>query len=83
MKVFRMNDCDWYAGESFEDCKKEMIEQTGCNECDDPRELTQAEMETTKFHNEDDGATRSFREQLDIDIDNESKFPKLFASTEF
>lgn len=93
MKVFEMNDCDWFVGESLEACKawwlKGAIE--GIDDlsfCDGARELTDDELDLLVFtvigENEvPDGTKRSFREQLAIEIAAGGAFPRLFATTEY
>jgi hypothetical protein len=85
-----MNDCDWFVGESFAECKAEYLK----NYCDDPdsvdddaHELTDYEMDTLKFSDRsDDGqdeTMRTFREQLMIEEEIGGDFPRLFATTEY
>lgn len=86
IKVFRMNDCDWMAAASLDEAVKSYrtftgheCEDAGC--CDNPREVTDAEMGKLLFSDED-GTRRTFREQLDREVSAGSKFPAFFASTE-
>lgn len=90
MKICQMNGCDWMIGESLEACRIEYIK----NFCSDPdsvdddaHELTDEYLDTLKFSDRsDDGqdeTTRTFREQLAIEIAEGGEFPRLFASTEY
>ena len=84
MKVFQMNDCEWWAAEDLESAKKACMEATGLPEdeaCDDPHELSDEAMNRLIFH--DDNETRTFKEQLDRMIVEGTEFPVFFAMTEF
>ena len=87
MKVFAMNDWDWWAAETLEEAKgaywREMgIEDADEDFLDDAHELDEEEMNHFQF-NDDDGTKRSFREQLKNMIASGAKFPAFFASTEY
>lgn len=93
MKIYALNDCDWWIGESLEAC----IADYRTNYTSDPdsvdddaHELTDEELDTLKFvvvdEDEDENPTRekrSFREQLAIEIAEGGVFPRMFASTEY
>jgi hypothetical protein len=86
MKIFSMNDCDWYVGESLEACKTSYLEV--CEDVEDAYELTDEELDTTFFYDMDEdenmlGTKRTFREQLAIEIAEGGEFPRFFASTEY
>jgi hypothetical protein len=89
-KVFAMNDCDWMAGEDVESCIVAYLEFTGCGDTpgaraeyiDEPHEVSDAVMDGFSFV-DDDRTKRTFREQLQKLIDDGTKFPVFFASTEF
>jgi hypothetical protein len=85
MKIFKLNDCDWWAGEDLESVKSAYIEEVGGDVDDDARELTEAEMDSLDFVDElpDYGEHRTFREQLRRMIDSGAQFPCFFASTEY
>lgn len=89
MKIYRMNECDWWIGESLEACKDDYAREYGDPDAaDDARELTDEELDRLMFRDDEgeDSAgfpqRRSFREQLAIEIDDGGTFPRLFASTE-
>ena len=85
LRVFRMNDCDWWVATTLEEAEADFKKETGIDADDDARELTDQEMETHQFYADGD-RTESipFSEQLEILIAKEGeKFPQLFASTEF
>jgi hypothetical protein len=97
IKVFRMNDWDWWAGETESVTIAAYLEERDFFEGElptdavkDPRELSDEEMETLKFVDGDDpinadgtpGGTLTFRAALDQMISRGDKFPCYFASTE-
>lgn len=86
IKIFRLNDCDWYAGNNLEDCINEAIKQTGLTReeiVDSPSELSDADMEKHHLHEEDKTDKFTFRKSLDELIENNTVFPCFFASTEY
>jgi len=99
MKIFQMNDCDWYAGETAEDALRAMAENM-CFETTpegiaamrkeyevEPVELDDTVLDSLTFMDTDEQekpiARRSFREQLALMIEQGSDFPCMFASAEF
>lgn len=90
MKVYRMNDCDWMAGKTLKECKTEYLRlytsELEEDAFDNPREMTQAQMEKYRFHGEPDepsAGERSFREELSRLVESGAEFPRFFASTEY
>ena len=89
MKIYRMNDCDWCAGEDLESVKKFYMKYCGLDEdeaFDGLRELTEEEMDRLIFYDNNcykDDSHRTFREELQRLIDLNQKFPLFFASTEY
>lgn len=86
IRVYRLDDYDWWAGESLSACLKEARAQCG-DDCypDDPsiqHELSDQTMQVMKFTDED-GEKRSFAEELNRRIAAGEEFPQMFASTEF
>jgi hypothetical protein len=84
MKVYRLNDCDWWAGESLQACADAYcagVDLSPDEALDDPSELSDEEMQQS-FFDEEAGETRTFSEQLGRMIDSGVKFPAFFASTE-
>jgi hypothetical protein len=85
IKVFKVNDCDWYAGEDLESIKDHIMWFTGYDadeEFDDPYELSESEMRQYTF-TDIDGTTRDFKEELKKRIKDGDHFPCFFASTEY
>ncbi len=88
MKVFKLNDWDWWVGESLKDCITEARLQCGdgayCDAEEEGREVTPEEMNRLNFvdEEEDKPQTRTFAEQLAREIAEGGKFPRFFASTE-
>ena len=88
MKVFRMNDYDWWADETLEKAiaNYRADQLTMVNEDDidtsDAYEVSDEAMEALRYH-DDNGPTWSFREELNRRIAAGEPFPCLFASTEW
>lgn len=99
IKVFQMNDSDWYAAETAEEATREMALTLGydatpesiaemCKDCEvEPLALDEAALDRLRFREEDDetGETlwRSFRERLAKMTAEGAPFPIFFASTEY
>ncbi len=86
IKVFRLDDYEWWAGESLAACIAEARAQAG-EDCydgaeEDGYELTAEQMREYKFHDED-GTACSFACRLQELIDECTEFPVLFAATEW
>lgn len=88
MKVFQLDDYEWWVGESLaaciaaaraacgDDCYDE-AEEFGC-------EVTREEMQKLLFRDDEHSPPRTctFAEQLAHEISQGGEFPRLFASTE-
>jgi hypothetical protein len=90
MKIFQINDCDWWIGESLEACVQDYRDnvEDDPDYTEDARELTEEELDRLKFTICDDderptGEKRTFREQLAAEIAAGGEFPRMFASTEY
>lgn len=93
MKIFKLNDCDWYAAKDMKSAIEQIMFDMSdtCEFCVDSsaHELTDDEMDSLKFvdytENEESSptTTRTFREQLVIMVERGDEFPCLFATTEF
>lgn len=87
IKIFKLNDCDWWADTSLEEAIKNYLNETGMSHEDgieDPYELSDDEMKNI-IHSGEDGAgpRMAFIDRLLMDIAEGMKFPCLFASTEY
>jgi len=86
MKVFQMNECDWYMAESAEEARigYDRDYDPGDDSENQPRELEEYEMQSLMFTDED-GADlpRSFAEELKIRLSKENVKHGIFASTEY
>ena len=84
MRIFRMNDCDWWMAETLEDAKRDyMASGHGLREeeaLDDPGEVSDSDMDRLQF-TEDDGK-HSFRAELAIRVGRRED-SQFFASTEY
>ena len=93
IKVWRVNEYEWWAGTDLESIRAAYKEHTGIDPdsdegFDNPHELSEKSMNEMRYcYNEDgyfsEAETRSFREQLDLDIAGGVKFPCYFAGTEY
>lgn len=90
MKVFQINDCDWWVGESLDVCVQDYRVKVDDDPSytEDSRELTDEELDTLLFsvcdeHERPTGEKRTFREQLAAEIEAGGEFPRMFASTEY
>ena len=86
IKVFQLNEYEWWAGESLES----VLEHYKNNVTDDPDEIEELEdayelsdgaLDKLIF-NDEDGSKRTFREELDNCIKEKQEFPCFFATTE-
>lgn len=84
MKVFQLNDYEWYMAPTLEEAIDEAVRLTGLprDEAadDDACEVTSEDMQRLRFK-EDDGSVRTFAEELTRRISAGAK-TELFASTE-
>lgn len=86
IKVYALNDCDWWAASSLEEAIADWKAETGLtdDELDDPHELTDAEMDRYKLIDEDNSEKKeTFREALNREIAEGANFPCFFATTEY
>lgn len=86
ISVFRMDDMEYWAGESLEACVAEGRRQCG-DDCypDDPheqRQVTDEGMQRLKFI-DDDGSERTFAEELARRIEAGETFPQPFAASDW
>lgn len=90
MKIFEMNDCDWWLANTAEEAKADFREIYGSHEHDfhpeGPRELTGEELDKLIFSDdlsEPNAAKRTFREELERRLSAGVTSPEPFASTEY
>lgn len=97
IKVFAMNEGEWWAGESLQACCAEARRQTGCDREGTPPDERQYPSEGFgHVLSADDMARlvvvdtegpqplrRSFAEQFAMDVDAGAPFPCLFAATDY
>ena len=85
ISVFAMNEADWMAGAALESCIAEYLQMTGLprdEALDGPYQLDDEQLDRLVLRDEG-GETRTFREQLQRQIDAGVTFPAFFASTEY
>jgi hypothetical protein len=87
MKVFQVSDCDWWMAETAEQARDSAVECYGADLDDFPLdeidELSDDQMQSLKFYDEDENVTRTFAEQLSRRIREGATKPEIFASTEY
>ena len=89
IKVFQLDDCDWWAGESLADCIAAAREEFGkgsyCDAEDDGVQVSDESMRKLKVHLDEDrrGEPVTFEARLASMVAAGEKSPVLFASTEF
>lgn len=91
VRIFYMNDMEWWIGSaSPEEMRDAFIEEYGEDawsgfDNDIPRPLSDSELDSTPFcYDEDDlSKSRTFREQLAIEVAEGVPEPRMFACTEW
>lgn len=88
IKVFALDDIEWWAGESLEACIAEGRKQCGAEcywEPAEQYEVSPEAMQKLKFIDDDgpEPVTRTFAEQLEREVAAGGKFPRLFAATDW
>ena len=90
IRVYRMDDNEWWIGESLAACVEEGQRQCGPNCFDDPSEqyeLSDEQLQKLIFVDESDGAEppveRTFAEQLAREIAEGGPFPRPFAAEDW
>lgn len=85
IKVFRLNDYEWWAGTSLAACIADWKKWTGLDEeeLDDPRELTAEDMAKMQFVDPDSNTKSSFANELAERVKAGLEFPQPFAVTDW
>ncbi len=90
IKVFKVNDYEWWAGADLESTRVAYKEHTGIDPDSDegfdhPRELSAEELEkkTIHFDEGEQPDQSTFKEYLDELIAKDHEFPCYFAGTEY
>jgi hypothetical protein len=89
IKIFQLNECDWWAGPDLESCIAAAIDQLSLDRDEvvdnKTHELTDAEADTLTFVEWDDPVPDNFtfRKALECAVTRGDKFPQSFASTEW
>lgn len=86
IKVFKLDDIEWWAGESLEACIAAAQDAAGSRDCysdpSDYREVSDDAMQRLQFIDED-GESRSFAAELERLIASGTSFPCQFAAEDF
>lgn len=86
IKIFAINDCEWWAGKDIESIKAAFIAEGYGDESSfcEPYEVSETDMSRLRYveylGNEQNAET--FRERLDFIISRGDTFPRFFATTE-
>lgn len=93
IRIFEVSECDWYIGAGTPaEIMAAYTADTGVTAEDNdgqlPAPLSDEALDTLLYHDFDDdeqplGTSRTFREQLALEIVKGGEFPRLFASTEY
>lgn len=92
INIFNINDVDWYAGETEEQVKKAYYDDNLNIFADfenidiQPKKLTEEQLDSLSYYDslgDSASSSRTFREQLDLLILANTKFPCFFATTEY
>lgn len=87
IKVFRINDYDWWAGEDIESVKAAYKKETGLTDdeaFDEPGALTAEQMRSCEFYPDcDTSRAIQFKTALRKMVRDGKKFPRFFATTEY
>ena len=87
MKVFRLNDYEWWAAETLEEAKEACLKQTGLDEDEaideswEPYEIPDQDLDTLTV-TDDEGSERrtvTFRQAIDELTGKGQEFPCLLA----
>lgn len=84
IKVFALDDIEYWAGASLAECLAAARAQAGDDcylETSDQFEVSAEAMERLTY--DDEGVTRTFAEQLQREIAADAEFPRLFAATDY
>lgn len=86
MKLFKLNEYEWWAAETLEEAKQACLKETGLDESEafeDPYELDGTELDTLMF-TDDEGPEKRvipFRQALNELIARGQNFPCIFATS--
>lgn len=86
IRVFVLDDYEYWAGESLEACLTSACGQTGGDYREDTslhRELTADEMDSLIMHDEDGKPLHSFRKELQALQERGESFPCFFAAKDY
>ncbi|HAL22286.1 MAG TPA: hypothetical protein DCP40_06105 [Stenotrophomonas sp.] len=90
IKIFAVTESEWWMGTDLASVVKAAQEEYGLDDEDvaNAIELVDADLDSLNFSDSDEvgnptGETRTFREQLVIEVDAGGSFPRLFAMEDF
>jgi hypothetical protein len=86
LRIYALNECEWWAGFDMESTIQAHLKNCGLSReeaVDEPYELTEEQMDTTQFRDDETREPRTFRQQLDVMVERGESFPAFFATTEY
>jgi hypothetical protein len=84
MKVFSLNDCDWWLAPDLDSAIAAAMRESGLDRdeaVNNPQELSASDLGRLVFR-DNDGSKRTFAEQLERELGRDATTVRLFASTE-
>lgn len=81
MKIFEMNDGDYWIGESLEACKADYLQNYDAV-AKDPTEAADELLDTLVFDGIESVET-TFREMLAVEVAAGGRFPRVFATENY
>jgi hypothetical protein len=88
LNVFQVTEADCYMGRTLESAIRAAMRDTGLNReslLDDhvPYELSDEQLDTRRFFDEENNEERTFRAELQTWIDARQNAARIFSTTEF
>jgi hypothetical protein len=88
VRVFRLNDHEWWAGKSLDACVEEAGRTWGfsgeelAESVEDAYEIADADLDALHLSIDEQGTKQTFREALNRMIAEQTRFPAFFAGLE-
>lgn len=82
MKIFKMNDCDWWMAETIEQAVADYKAFGSILDIGDVRELTDEELDRMRYVDCETGSKMTFRQHMN-ELVGAGKASEFFATTEY
>ncbi len=91
IKIFKMSDCEYWAGRTLEECAEDYMQEHGDDPdlIEDAHELSDREVDSERINLEDaeigipeEMGDPTFRQYLEAMIKRGDEFPAMFAASE-